>query len=172
MRSNVKLVLVSLISVLCIGCDQVTKSAAKRTLADSEPLSMLQGFIRLEYIENPGAFLGIGSGLSYEVRLVLFVGIAVLMLAAVVYLAARGSKARMSTLTASALLVGGAAGNIIDRISNDGRVVDFVSIGFTSVRTGIFNVADVAVMSGALLLFFSAFKDTGSQRPTAGPQSS
>jgi len=61
-------------------------------------------------------------------------------------------------LTGSALLAGGGIGNLIDRVINDGRVADFVSLGLGPVRTGIFNVADVAVMAGAMLLLYGLMR--------------
>ena len=50
-------------------------------------------------------------------------------------------------------MIGGGLGNLIDRIFNSGAVVDFVSIGLGGLRTGIFNVSDVAIVAGALLVF-------------------
>ena len=55
-------------------------------------------------------------------------------------------------LIAFVLLFGGGVSNLIDRLINNGRVVDFVSIGIGPLRTGIFNVADVYIMAGVLLI--------------------
>ena len=52
------------------------------------------------------------------------------------------------------------SGNLIDRILHDGTVVDFLNFGIGSLRTGIFNVADVAIMGGAALLIFTALSKT------------
>ena len=57
--------------------------------------------------------------------------------------------------TALALIVGGGLSNWFDRLVNDGRVVDFMNLGIGSLRTGIFNVADVALMLGAGLLILA-----------------
>jgi signal peptidase II len=59
-------------------------------------------------------------------------------------------------------MTGGGLGNLIDRMMNDGRVVDFVSLGVGSLRTGIMNVADVAVFAGAMLLLFGLIIKTPS----------
>src|SRR5687768_7175296 len=63
---------------------------------------------------------------------------------------------RMSSLqfTGLALMVGGGLGNLIDRLINDGRVVDFLNVGIGPLRTGIFNVADLAITAGAVALLF------------------
>jgi signal peptidase II len=63
-------------------------------------------------------------------------------------------------------LAGGGLGNLIDRITNEGRVVDFVSLGLGPVRTGFFNVADVAVLAGAMLLLYCLVRH---QEKSPGP---
>ena len=79
----------------------------------------------------------------------------------------------MSTLgnVASALVIGGGIGNLIDRIYNGGYVVDFMNMGINHIisfipRTGIFNVADIWIMLGAALLLFAPdFKDKEKEEP-------
>ncbi|WP_419661036.1 signal peptidase II (lipoprotein signal peptidase) domain protein [Desulfosarcina variabilis str. Montpellier] len=55
-------------------------------------------------------------------------------------------------------LSGTGIGNLIDRILHNGFVMDFLNVGIGPLRTGIFNVADVAIMGGAALLFFKTFR--------------
>jgi signal peptidase II len=144
--------LVVLVLVTCVGCDQLTKDIAKRSLAVSDPISLLDDSVRFEYTENTGAFLGLGSNLPREVRfllLVIFTSVTLLALAGFALSAVRLSLAQWVGLS---LLAGGGVGNLIDRILNDGAVVDFVRLQLGPLRTGVFNVADVAVMAGALLL--------------------
>jgi signal peptidase II len=57
---------------------------------------------------------------------------------------------------AVSLVFAGGVGNLIDRIIHNGFVVDFINIGIGPIRTGIFNVADVAVMGGSILLCLAA----------------
>ncbi len=61
------------------------------------------------------------------------------------------------------LILAGGVGNLIDRVTNDGLVTDFLNIGVGAFRTGIFNVADVAVMTGALGLLIGVLKYPNSQ---------
>ena len=63
------------------------------------------------------------------------------------------------SLVAGGLMMGGGVGNLIDRIFNDGAVVDFLNIGIGSVRTGIFNVADMSIMLGLVLFLLAAKND-------------
>jgi signal peptidase II len=67
-------------------------------------------------------------------------------------LALRSTSSRTLSLLAGALFAGGGLSNWLDRLVHDGIVIDFVSIGIGRVRTGIFNVADLAVVIGLLLL--------------------
>jgi len=60
---------------------------------------------------------------------------------------------------------GGGLSNLVDRIAYDGHVVDFLNIGIGSLRTGIFNVADMAITAGALLLAFDSFRKSPSPIP-------
>jgi signal peptidase II len=57
------------------------------------------------------------------------------------------------------LIAGGGAGNLIDRLLRGGRVGDFIMVGIGSVRTGIFNLADLAVLAGCAVLLFSPGKE-------------
>ena len=120
-------------------------------------ISLLGDTLRLEYVENPGAFLGLGGTLPGEARHALFVvavGLAVALL--VVFALARAAgRASVPHVVALALVCGGAVGNLIDRIVRDGRVVDFLNVGVGPLRSGIFNVADLALLAGAAILVWA-----------------
>jgi len=64
----------------------------------------------------------------------------------------------LSGVAAVALLFAGGVGNLIDRVTSGGSVVDFIKLGIGPVRTGIFNVADVAITVGALILLSAALR--------------
>jgi signal peptidase II len=67
----------------------------------------------------------------------------------------RSKKLTSLAVSSSVLIIGGGLGNLIDRIINKGSVIDFMNIGIGPIRTGIFNVADLAIMAGVLM--FAAF---------------
>ena len=68
------------------------------------------------------------------------------------------------------MIIGGGAGNLIDRIQYDGVVIDFLNVGVGPVRTGVFNVADVAVIAGVLLYVVTQWLgDRGSSRAAGSP---
>lgn len=134
-----------------IGCDQVTKNIAKETLATSAPMSFANDIFRLTYAENTGVFLGLGKGLPDGVRFGLFtvmVGVVLLFILVDTLRRPGGDRWRLIAIT---MILAGGFGNLIDRIINDGVVIDFMNMGLGSLRTGIFNVADVFITSGALL---------------------
>jgi signal peptidase II len=137
--------------VACVACDQGTKRIAVSYLVPGERLSLLGDTVRLELAHNPGAFLSMGGTLGESTRRLLFTwGAGLVALGALCVALHRGSRAR--TALAAALVAGGGAGNLWDRIASDGHVIDFLNAGLGRVRTGIFNVADVALMAAALLL--------------------
>jgi signal peptidase II len=138
-----------------VGCDRVTKSVATALLPEGRRISLLGDSIRLERIHNPGAFLGLGAGLGEAGRAALFTwGVAALVLVALV--AALRARAPQLQAAGAALVAGGGIGNLWDRIEDAGRVTDFLNLGLGPIRTGIFNVADVALVAGVVLLAWPA----------------
>jgi signal peptidase II len=159
MRRTLQVSFLLAVLLPCVGCDQATKSVARKLLTTPEPTSLLNGFIRFEYVENPGAFLNLGAGLPGALRFLILVVFTGTVLALMLLLAIKGRDSNLTRLTGLALVAGGGIGNLIDRIINEGRVVDFVSLGLGPVRTGIFNMADVAVMAGVALMLYGLIRN-------------
>jgi signal peptidase II len=154
-RIGVRLVLLMAIGAT-IGCDRVTKHVAATTLSERPGRSFLADTFRLEYVENTGAFLGVGADWPVAVRTAVFgVGNGLLLVALTVS-AMRGRWPRRALLGV-ALFVAGGASNLLDRIT-DGMVIDFMNVGIGSLRTGIFNVADMAIMIGAGILVLEGYR--------------
>lgn len=159
-----RLVLFTGIVAAVAGCDQATKSIAKRHLVPGAQASLFGDTVRLQYTENIGAFLGIGASLGERTRTAVFVfGAGLLLLAVVVYLIFSRGLPR-DTVVALALICSGGFSNLSDRIAYGG-VTDFLNVGIGPLRTGIFNIADVAIMFGAALMLISALR----QRPFTPP---
>jgi signal peptidase II len=147
---------VLLLVAATIGCDRVTKHVAATTLSGSPGRSFLGNLVQLEYAENTGAFLGLGAQWHPVVRLGLFtIGNGVVLLAVAV-LAIRRPWSPVS-LIGLALLFAGGASNLADRALH-GSVIDFMKVGLGPLRTGIFNVADVAIMAGVGLVVLSTYR--------------
>jgi len=136
----------------CVGCDQAAKHVALTRLKGHPPRSLCGDLVRLEYAENPGAFLGLGGQMPPLTRWVALVGVNALIAAAIVGFLLFGGTMPPVRLAACALMLSGAVGNLIDRLRFDGLVVDFLNLGIGPLRTGIFNVADLAITAGAVLL--------------------
>jgi signal peptidase II len=145
------------IALFCVGCDHAVKIAATSLLETRPPIEMAGGIVRFELAHNAGAFLSLGSGLPLAVRKAVFGVLVPLGVVAVAIVALRDATLGRMGLVALALLAGGGLANGIDRLLHDGYVTDFVSIGIGPLRTGIFNVADVAVMAGAGALIATSF---------------
>jgi signal peptidase II len=156
------IVLVALIGT--IGCDRVSKRLATEVLADAPGRSFLADTVRLEYAENTGAFLSLGAEWPAAWRTIIFgVGNGVLLLAMTV--AAMRLQWPRTALIGLTLFIAGGASNLIDRLAS-GHVVDFMNVGIGPVRTGIFNVADIAILVGAALVALSpAWRRTSQQLP-------
>jgi len=122
-------------------------------------MSLLNDFVRFEYLLNPGATLGLGAGLPQEVRTVLLVLIVGVLLATTVYVALKARTLSLPQILGASLVVAGGMGNVIDRLLNNGVVIDFVSFGFGNLRTGVMNVADVAVFVGMALIVSNWVKE-------------
>lgn len=146
-----KIALIAGIASGVLLVDMITKVIAQRTLEGGPGYRLLGDTIRIDYVMNPGVFLSLGHGLSPTTRFWLFVvgvGAVLLLLLA---LTLRDGRFHRADVIAVAAIVGGGAGNLVDRILY-GSVRDFMNVGIGSLRTGIFNVADMAITFGGLAL--------------------
>jgi signal peptidase II len=109
----------------------------------------------LGYAENAGGFLSLGADWPALARTVVFTVLTGALLVTAAYVGCRRTDAM--TRLGLTLFVAGGASNWLDRVAN-GRVVDFLNVGIGALRTGVFNVADVAIMLGAGLLLFAELR--------------
>lgn len=131
--------------------DQASKAWLKQALTPGVDLVALNGAVVVTPVYNPGAFLSLGAGLDDHARgLVFTVGVAAVLVALLVWSLRARSLGRWELVGAGSFL-GGGLGNLVDRLAQDGVVFDFLNVGLGSLRTGIFNVADVGLMVGVAL---------------------
>lgn len=151
-----RLLLLLLIVLVVISLDQASKSLAKRSLAGEPPQEYLAGVIRLEYAENVGSFLSLGASLPAETRFWIFtVFSALLVLGLALYALRAPEETPLLVFVGIALVIAGGIGNLIDRLTHGGRVVDFMQLRAGPLHTGVFNVADVALMAGIGLVLLA-----------------
>ncbi len=147
-----RILLVLSVLVACVGCDQSTKTYAESNLPKARALSYFADTVRLQVAHNEGAFLSLGETVPKFWRLAaLRLGVGALLLALLGYVLVIRA-ARPSFVLALALILAGGFSNLIDRFTHGGYVVDFINLGIGSLRTGIFNVADIAITLGVLML--------------------
>jgi signal peptidase II len=148
-----------------IACDRVTKHVASTTLAGTARQSFLADTVRLEYAENTGGFLSLGADLPPAMRTGLFTiasgALLVLLVAAAIRFRWTGWP-----LLALAFFTAGGASNWVDRATR-GSVVDFLNVGVGPFRTGIFNVADLAIVLGVAIFAFSELRPAAPSDPQA-----
>lgn len=135
--------------------DRVTKWLVVDRLAGRAPVEVIPGVLQLNYTQNSGGAFGLGGSASW-----LFAGATIAVSVAIVALAFR--VRRMGVAIGMGLVLGGGLGNLTDRIVRgsglSGRVVDFIDLRVWPV----FNVADAAIVVGAILIVLSSAR--GSQR--------
>jgi len=144
--------------------DLVTKVMAQRMLPPYRPVPVLGDFFRLTYIYNPGAAFGLHLGDASRYIFLVLALIAVVVL----FLMYRATPLQdRLRLWAICLVTGGAIGNVVDRIRSPRGVVDFFDFGIGTLRWPVFNVADIAVTCGAILLAISLWREDTAERKHA-----
>ena len=133
------------IATVVVAFDLWTKHWASANLAWHEPVEVLGPVVRFTYTRNSGVAFGLGAGLPFPYYLFSIAAVAVIL-----YLFARQRITGMARQVSLALIMGGAIGNLVDRVRS-GEVVDFIEVGYGHWHWPVFNVADSAVTIGVVL---------------------
>ena len=153
----VRTLLILTILISSISCDQLTKSMVRNQVSTDEQISLLSNSVTLMRVENAGAFLSLGNTLPSLVKLAVLILIPVLVLLAGIYFVFYRKDIQSITLIGICFVLGGGIGNIYDRIIY-GSVTDFLHINFGIFQTGIFNLADVSIMVGIMIVLFDTYR--------------
>lgn len=145
------------IILFTIGCDQVTKELTRQHIAPSSYNTIIGDYLILTNVENTGAMLGFGQGFSPIAKRIFFQGLPLVVLIILLYRIVTKPNLSQLFLLAFSLVIGGGLGNLIDRIAQ-GSVTDFFQLRLGFLKTGIFNVADIAVTVGVIILALLAIK--------------
>ncbi len=138
------------ILVAVVALDQFTKVLVRANVGP--PRAYAGGVLMLLHTENTGAFLSLGSGLPPWVKSLIFGVVVAILLVMFTAAVVRGTIHRTGETIASAAVIGGGFGNLIDRALRGGRVTDFLYLQIGPLHTGIFNVADMAITFGVIWL--------------------
>ena len=144
--------------VLTIAVDQISKIIVRSYVVPSERSNIIGTYFTLHNVENVGAFLGMGSDLSPLLKLILLLILPIVVLSFVTYHIFKDKSLDKVSVFAFACIIGGGIANVFDRVVY-GSVTDFFHIDLGGVfRTGIFNMADLSVTTGMILLLMVSFK--------------
>lgn len=146
-----------LLVIFNIAIDQVSKALVRANFEYGEIKTLVGDVFIMQYVENKGAFLGMGSDMNDTLRLIFLLILPILVLAYLIYyIISNKDLDKLSTMALSCIAGGGIA-NVFDRIAF-GKVTDFFFIDLGGVfKTGIFNVADMSVTFGMIVLVYTWF---------------
>ena len=148
-------VFIVLLIVFNIAIDQFSKFWVRANFQYGETKSIIGDKFIMQYVENKGAFLGMGSDMNPTLKLILLLILPTLVLGYVIYYIVKNKELDRLSLIAFCCIIGGGIANVFDRIVY-GQVTDFFFINLGGVfKTGIFNVADLSVTTGMIMLLFS-----------------
>lgn len=153
-----------LIAFLIVALDRLTKWTIAHRLSLHDSITVIPGFFRIIHTENPGAAFGIFANSPAQWKVALLIVFSVVALFIVSMLLWKNSHALTSTGIGLSLILGGAIGNLWDRIVSR-HVVDFLLFYIGRYQWPAFNVADSAIVVGACLLVFEiVFSKSPSQQ--------
>lgn len=154
-----------IITVLVIALDQVSKYWAVVRLhgRGDDEIDVIAGLLKLSYTENSGIAFGMLAGFNVGW---LLIAVSVIAVGIVAFYLIRTPARHKLLLWSLALVAGGIAGNMIDRIRM-GRVIDFILAYYKSYEWPVFNVADTAITIGAALLAIELFITPQGEKPKA-----
>ena len=143
------------VPVVILALDQVTKELVRRALPLHESVTVVPGFLDFTHIRNTGAAFGFMDTTDLTYKTLLLSAVAVASLIGVGFYAAGLPREQRLARWGLALILGGAAGNLVDRITA-GFVVDFVDVYWRTYHFWAFNVADSAISVGVVLWLLDA----------------
>ncbi len=154
-----------LIAALVVALDRYTKWLIAHRLTMHDSITVIPGFFRIIHTENPGAAFGLFADSPSQWKVALLIAFSLIALAVVSALLWRSSHRLTSTGIGLSLILGGAIGNLWDRIVSR-HVVDFLLFYIKRYQWPAFNVADSAIIVGACLLVFEIlFTKSANQQP-------
>ena len=157
------------LAALIVGADQATKALVRGRFQLGESLTVIDGFFDIARVHNTGTAFGFMNGVDFPLKSLVLAGIALVALGGLaLYLISLPAQQWLAR-TGLALILGGAIGNLIDRIAF-GYVTDFVDVYVGTWHFWAFNIADAAITVGVALMIFDMMGVASSARNESTPQ--
>ncbi len=167
MTKNSARMMYLLIALIVVVLDRWTKHVVAQRISLYSHIQIIPGFFRLTHTENTGAAFSLFADSPAPWKTVLLIGFSVIALAVVSILLWKNNHAHMVTGIGLSLIMGGALGNLWDRVAR-GRVVDFLLFYVKRYQWPVFNLADSAIVVGAgLLVIEILFTKTNGEGPSS-----
>ena len=154
------------VSLAVLFLDQWTKGYITRTMEVHQSRSIVEDVFDLTYVRNTGAAFGLFASVDSSIKAILLNSVAVVVFLIVSAYALRSSHKSVRLQVGLALILGGAVGNLMDRV-RFGYVVDFLDFAVSGHHWPAFNVADSAICIGVGLLFLDMLRNE--EEPAPGP---
>ncbi len=152
---KLRIILVLSLVLLNISCDQISKNVVRRAIEPYQRIEIFKDNFVLTKVENRGAAYSLGSDLGPALKIILLQILPILVLLILLRQILIKTNYSRETIIGFAFIIGGGIGNLFDRIVY-GSVTDFLILDLGIIKTEIFNMADVSIMFGSLLVLTSA----------------
>jgi len=141
------------IAAAIVAADQATKAVLRAHVALHDDLVVIPGLLNLTHVRNTGAAFGLLNSVQFPFKAQIIAVVATLALVGIAAYAARLAPGQRLARVGLALILGGAVGNLVDRVAV-GYVLDFVDVYWGTVHFWVFNVADSAITIGVGVMMF------------------
>jgi signal peptidase II len=150
--------LIVLLLVTNIGCDQVSKSIVRQKVASNQQIRVIDRYVILTKVENTGAFLSLGDHLPLKTYRIMMIFLPLAVLGYALWFLFTTRNLSGVFILSLCLIIGGGTGNIIDRALYS-SVTDFLHFDFVVFHTGIVNLADISLTTGFFILLYKLIFD-------------
>ncbi len=140
-----------LLPIVIVVVDQITKAIVRQKLPLYASTTVIPGFMDFTHVPNSGTAFGLLQTVNFPFKTVLIAMVAATAMVSVGLYAASLARHQLVARVGLALIIGGAAGNLIDRVAT-GSVVDFVDVYWRQWHFWVFNVADSAISVGVTVM--------------------
>jgi signal peptidase II len=166
-RMRVIAILLGLVTIPVLLLDQWSKSYVAMHMALYETIPIIPNWFDITYTRNPGAAFSMFVAMAPWIRGTMLLALSILAIAVLLVLIARSSELDINSI-AYALILAGAAGNLVDRALR-GQVIDFIRVHYYDLNYPVFNIADSAITIGVTLVILASFKKSPADSSAGAP---